>query len=141
MSIASSVQSQITPAVTCAPWKPVRVKKEEPKRLVRIVSPSCTNDVNSYAWKSRKVVPKSAVMNSQSFDEPMIPPPPRARYSSRFTTALCASTMNSDDISRQNVDAEVTGMFRIGRNSSAGAHPAIGPSEVTLVARHQNSCG
>src|SRR5215208_6684620 len=141
MSIASSVQSQITPAVTCAPWKPVRVKNDEPKRLVRIVSPSCTNDVNSYAWKSRKIVPKSAVMNSQSFDEPTMPPPPRARYSSLFTTALCASTMNSDDISRQNVDAEVTGMLRMGRKSSPAGHPAICVAAVTLVERHHHSCG
>ena len=49
MSIASNVQSHSTPAETCAPWKPVSVKNDEPNRLVLIVRPSCTNEVNSYA--------------------------------------------------------------------------------------------
>ena len=73
MSMKSSVSSQRTPAVTCAPWKPVSVKNDEPNRLVRIVSPSCTNDVNSNAWKPRKVAPASAVASSQNFDEPCSP--------------------------------------------------------------------
>jgi hypothetical protein len=32
------------------------------------------------------------------------------------TTDACASTMNSDDMSSTNVDAEVTGMSRMGGN-------------------------
>ena len=47
--MANKVNSQSTPAVTCAPWNPVNVKNEEPNRFLRIDSPSCTNDVNSNA--------------------------------------------------------------------------------------------
>src|SRR5687768_18192737 len=56
-------------SVTCAPWKPVSVKNVEPNRLRRMVNPSLTNAVNSYAWKPRNVAPSSAVMNSQRSEE------------------------------------------------------------------------
>src|SRR5512146_232901 len=103
-STNSMVTSQSTPAVTCAPWKPVSVKKVDPNRFVVILSPSCTNEVNSYAWNPRNVVPSSAVVASQI----------REYFRSPRTTAECASTMDSDDMSRTNVDADVTGMLRIG---------------------------
>src|SRR5688500_18070944 len=107
--MASRVPSQMTPAVTCAPWKPVSVKNDEPKRLVRIVSPSWTNDVNSYAWKPRNVAPRMQVAHSQSFEEPRIRSPNVCLGRFRFSTAARASTMESDDMSSTNVDAEVTG--------------------------------
>ena len=49
------------------------VKNDEPNRFVRIVSPSCTNDVNSYAWKPRNVAPAIAVAMSQNLDDPRSP--------------------------------------------------------------------
>src|SRR5450432_1751117 len=103
MSIDNSVSSQMTPAVTCAPWKPVRMKKDEPNRFVWIVSPSCTNEVNSYAWKPRNVAPRSAVHASQIFDDLRSP----------RTTAECASTIASEDMRSTKVETDVTGMFRI----------------------------
>ena len=42
-----SDSSQTTPMVTCAPWKPVRTKKDEPKMLLESPSPSWVNSVNS----------------------------------------------------------------------------------------------
>ena len=39
----------------------------------------------------------------------------------RFSTAASASTIASDDISSTNVDADVTGMFRIGLSAVAHA--------------------
>src|SRR3569833_1608184 len=98
-----SISSQMPPKMNCAPWKPVRMKNDEPMRFVWIVSPSCTNDVNSYAWKPRNVAPRIAVEASQILDD---------RRSPR-TTAECASTIASDDISSTNVETDVTGMFRI----------------------------
>src|SRR5574338_795845 len=112
--MASRVPSQITPAVTCAPWNPVSVKKDEPKRFVRMLSPSCTNEVNSYAWKPRNVAPRIQVIHSHSLEDPRIRSPNVCLGTYRFSTAASASTMASDDMSSTNVDAEVTGMFRIG---------------------------
>src|SRR3982750_985983 len=83
------------------------MKNDEPKRFVWIVSPSCTNDVTSYAWKPRNVAPRIAVDASQIFEE---------RRSPR-TTAECASTMASDDMSSTNVETDVTGMLRIALNT------------------------
>src|SRR6476620_10175616 len=45
------VSRQITTEITYTTWNPVIVKNDEPNRFVRIVSPSWTNEVNSYAWK------------------------------------------------------------------------------------------
>src|SRR5687767_15115497 len=106
----------MTPAVTWAPWNPVRVKNDDPNRLVLIVSPSCTKDVNSYAWNPRNVAPSSAVIQSHSFDEPRILSPVVRLGTFLFCTAASASTMASDDMSRTNVDADVIGMLRIGLN-------------------------
>ena len=84
------------------------MKNDEPNRVVLIVSPSCTNEVNSYAWKPRKTAPARAVPTSQIFEYLRSP----------RDTAECASTMNSDDMSRTNVDADVTGMSRMGGTAS-----------------------
>src|SRR5919204_5113354 len=134
-SIPNIVRSQSTPTVTCAPWKPVSVKNDEPKRFVLIDSPSCTNDVNSYAWKPRKVEPRTAVAMSQSFDEPRIRSP-RVRFGlSAFSTAARASTIASDDIRRTNVEVDVTGMLRIGLRRVAhvgGVHHSRGKGPTTL---------
>src|SRR2546428_9656325 len=40
-----------TPRATWPPWKPVRTKKVEPNTFCCSVRPSCTNSVNSQAWK------------------------------------------------------------------------------------------
>src|SRR6266540_3317926 len=133
-----SDSSQSTPAVTWAPWNPVSVKKEEPKRFVLIVSPSCTNEVNSYAWKPRKVEPASAVIKSQSFEDASLRVhQPAFGGSGRplFCTAASASTMNSEDISSTNVDIEVTGMFRIGFRTcpvAGSVHFSCGNGPTTL---------
>ncbi len=135
MSMARSVSSQSTPAVTWAPWKPVSVKNDEPNRLVRMVSPSCTNDVNSKAWKPRKVVPSRAVMNSHSLELPRIFSPSVVLGWSAFSTAARASTMASDDMSSTKVEAEVTGMLRIGLSTvsqTGGLHTSCGNGPVTL---------
>src|SRR6185437_4354715 len=109
--------------------------KVEPKRFRLIDRPSWTNEVNSYAWKPRKVVPASAVMNSHSFEFPRIRSP-RVRFgSSLFCTAASASTMNRDDISSTNVDAEVTGMLRIGLKTwpvLGSVHVSCGNGPMTL---------
>src|ERR1051325_4190479 len=105
--MASSVPSQMTPTVTCAPWKPVSVKNDDPKRLRRMVNPSCTNDVNSYDWKPRNVAPRMHVVHSQSLEDASARSPQPALGGSgfpRFSTAASASTIASDDISRTNVD-------------------------------------
>ena len=116
-SIQSSVISQSTPTVTWAPWKPVSVKKDEPKRFVLIVSPSWTNEVNSYAWKPRKVAPMSAVAASQNCDERWMrshQPAPAASGLPLSWTAWRASTIANDDMSSTKVEADVTGMSRMG---------------------------
>src|ERR1051325_11353324 len=140
-SMANIVSSQSTPAVTCAPWKPVSVKKVEPNRLRRIDNPSCTNDVNSYAWKPRKVAPAIAVAISQKRELPRM----ELAYFGLplFSTASSASTMKSDDISRTNVDIEVTGMFRIGFIDAAVWCAAVSPAQnpMVLVVAHHHSCG
>ena len=43
----NSDSSMRMPMVTCAPWKPVSMKKAEPKGLVLSVRPSLKNSVNS----------------------------------------------------------------------------------------------
>jgi hypothetical protein len=100
--------------------------------VCRIVRPSCTNEVNSNAWKPRKVVPSSAVIHSQSFDDPRILSPSVVLGWSLFSTAASASTIASDDMRRTKVDADVTGMLRIalsgvlhegGRQASCGYGP------------------
>src|ERR1044072_1044008 len=103
-----------------------------------MVGPSCTNDVNSNAWKPRKVAPSSAVMASQILDEASTPPHhpgPAQPGLSLFSTAASASTMASDDISSTNVETDVTGMFRIGRSVVAhcgGLHTSCGNGPETL---------
>src|SRR5689334_3404954 len=129
------VQSHSTPAVTWAPWKPVSVKKVEPKRFRLIDRPSWTNEVNSYAWKPRNVAPASAVMNSHSFEFPRIRSPVVRFGSSLFCTAASANTMNSDDISSTKVDADVTGIFRIGLKTCpvlGSVHDSCGKGPMTL---------
>src|SRR5436853_6098775 len=69
-SIANKVSSQSTPAVTCAPWKPVSVKNDDPNKLRRMDRPSCTNEVNSKAWNPRNVAPAIAVAMSQNDELP-----------------------------------------------------------------------
>src|SRR5688572_3283414 len=133
--MASNVPSQITPAVTCAPWNPVSVKNDEPNRFVRMVSPSCTNDVNSYAWNARNPAPRRQVAHSQSFDDPRMRSPVVSFGRLRFSTAASASTIASEDISSTNVDADVTGMFRIGLSTVAhagGLHTSCGNGPTTL---------
>src|SRR5688572_21513776 len=119
MSMANNVPSQITPAVTCAPWKPVSVKNDEPNRFRRIVRPSWTNDVNSYAWKPRNVAPMRQVMNSQSF-ELFSTFHQTAGFAGRgllrFSTAASAITIEKDDISSTNVEIDVIGMLRMALN-------------------------
>ena len=68
--MAQSVMSHSTPALTCAPWNPVSVKNDEPNRLRRMDNPSCTKDVNSYAWNPRNVAPRIAVASSQKLELP-----------------------------------------------------------------------
>src|SRR5687768_11891101 len=134
-SIASSVSSQSTPALTCAPWNPVSVKKVEPNRLRLIVSPSFTNAVNSYAWNPRNVAPSNAVTNSQSFDEPRMRSPAVCLGTFLFCTAASASTIASDDISSTNVEADVTGMSRIpwyARPVTGSVHGSCGNGPTTL---------
>src|SRR5687768_18113244 len=77
-----------------------------------MVSPSCTNDVNSYAWNARKPAPRRQVAHNQSFDEPRMRSPVVCFGTLRFSTAASASTIASDDMSSTNVDADVTGMLR-----------------------------
>src|SRR5687768_7192759 len=109
----------MTPAVTCAPWNPVSVKKDDPNRLVLIVSPSWTNEVNSYAWKPRNVAPMRHVMNSQSFElfstfhqKPGL----EGLGLTRASMAASAITIENDDMRRTNVETDVTGMSRIAGN-------------------------
>src|ERR1044071_2181366 len=130
-SMANIVSSQSTPAVTCAPWKPVSVKNVDPNRFRRMVRPSCTNDVNSYAWKPRKVAPAIAVAISQKRELPRM----ELAYFGLplFSTASSASTMNSDDISSTNVDIDVTGMFRIGFIDAAVWLAAVSPAQKPIV--------
>jgi hypothetical protein len=59
---------------------------------------------------------------SQSFDEPRMRSPVVCFGRSRFCTAASASTIASDDMSSTNVEADVTGIFRIGLNTS----PVVG---------------
>src|SRR5215211_7455504 len=115
--MARSVPSQMTPALTCAPWKPVSVKNELPNRLRLIVRPSCTNEVNSNAWKPRKVAPRMQVHHSQSLDDASMRSPRLGLLGSGFSlfsTAASASTIARDDISSTNVEIDVIGMLRIG---------------------------
>ena len=115
-SIQRRLINQSTPTVTCAPWKPVSVKKVEPKRFVLRVSPSRTNAVNSYAWKPRKLAPRSAVTKSQSCEErwARVHHPAFAGSGTPLSCTACnASTIASEDIRRTKVEAEVTGMSRI----------------------------
>src|SRR5579862_5215296 len=135
-SMNSSVSSHSTPTVTCVPCVPVSVKNDDPNRFVWIVSPSCTNEVNSYAWYPRNVAPMSAVIASQSFDDDRILYPSVGLAGAGlplFSTAASASTIASDDISSTNVDCDVTGMLRIGWKTcpSAAVHTSCGRGQVT----------
>ncbi len=69
--------------------------------------------MNSYAWNPRNVAPSTAVMKSQSLDDPRIFSPSVTLGLSLFSTAANASTIASDDMSSTNVEQDVTGMLRI----------------------------
>ena len=67
-------------------------------------------------------MPSRHVAHSHSFDDPRMRSPAVFLGTLRFCTAASASTIASDDISSTNVENDVTGMFRIGLNTS----PVIG---------------
>src|SRR5438067_2048726 len=100
-----------------------------------MVSPSCTNDVNSYDWKPRKVAPRMHVTHNQSLEEPRMRSLRLRLGVFLFSTAARASTIASDDMRRTNVDADVTGMLRIGLSAgvhSGGLHASCGNGPTTL---------
>ena len=66
----SSVTSQSTPAVTCAPWKPVSVKNDEPNRLVVMVEPFVHERRELERLEAEEGrAERCAVASSQSFDD------------------------------------------------------------------------
>ena len=87
-------------------------------------------------------MPRSAVIHSHSLDEPRMRSPVVRFGWSFVSTAASASTIASDDMSSTNVDADVTGMLRIGlsgvlhaggRQASCGIRPDDAASLVDQV--------
>jgi hypothetical protein len=91
--------------------------------------------VNSYAWKPRKIVPRIAVIHSQSLDEPRMRSP-LVRFGWSFiSTAASASTIASDDMRSTKVEADVTGMSRMAGNGvlhAGGRQASCGYGPTTL---------
>src|SRR2546427_266278 len=98
-----NVRSHSTPTVTWAPWVPVSTKKVQPNRFVCRVSPSRTNELNSYTCPPRKRIPRNAVANSQIF----------VHLRSPRCTAASASTIIKLDMRRSKVLTDVNGMLRM----------------------------
>jgi len=89
---------------TCVPCVPVNVKKVEPKMLFVIVTCfSKTKSLNSNTWQPRKISPKAIVTRSE---DRMLRTFPR-------WIALTASAIISDDMSRMNVEKDVSSMLKI----------------------------
>ena len=58
------------PAVTWAPWNPVRVKKVDPSTPLERPKPTC---VYSQAWPPRKIAPSTTVRTSRKLNQPLRP--------------------------------------------------------------------
>src|SRR5678810_486966 len=79
------------------------------------------------------------VPHSHNFDDPRRRSPNVCLGRLRFSTAASASTIISDDMSSTNVDAEVTGIFRMGLSAVAhtgGLHASCGNGPTTVSYTH-----
>src|SRR4051812_21607286 len=104
--------SHSTPTATWQPCVPVSVKKVVPSRLFEIVIFfTVTNSVNSYTWQPRKIRPKNTVVSSDQ----------RQLFTLPFWIAFTASAIISDDISRMNVENDVSAGAKMCFGSGAPA--------------------
>src|SRR5438876_11234810 len=93
---------QTTPQKTWKPWKPVVVKKTEPKSETCGLNPSWRSFQYSTAWIERKTAPKRSVRERKSFN---------FRWSPRETAARACTIVTEEQI-RMKVFTAVSGMFR-----------------------------